>query len=96
MGRTRKEKKKEEREKRGKTTKVSEFDLSFENHGGQFGCGFQSSVRQGVHHSGSGQQAEVAEELQSAVDHQIYDCLIDTLGNMRAQDIGSDAGKGHA
>lgn len=27
------------------------------------------------------------------VDHQIYDCLIDTLGNVRAQDIGSDAGK---
>ncbi len=27
------------------------------------------------------------------VDHQVYDCLIDTLGNVRAQDIGSDAGK---
>jgi flagellar FliL protein len=27
------------------------------------------------------------------VDHQIYDCLIDTLGNVRAQDISSDAGK---
>jgi flagellar FliL protein len=27
------------------------------------------------------------------VDHQIYDCLVDTLGNVRAQDIGSDAGK---
>jgi flagellar FliL protein len=36
--------------------------------------------------------AEVAKELQ-AVDHQIYDCLIDTLGNVRAQDIGSDVGK---
>ncbi|MBP9127853.1 MAG: flagellar basal body-associated FliL family protein [Elusimicrobia bacterium] len=33
-----------------------------------------------------------AEELK-VVDHQIYDCLIDTLGNVRAQDIGSDAGK---
>jgi flagellar FliL protein len=33
-----------------------------------------------------------AEELK-VVDHQIYDCLIDTLGNIRAQDIGSDAGK---
>jgi flagellar basal body-associated protein FliL len=36
--------------------------------------------------------AEVVKELQ-AVDHQIYDCLIDTLGNVRAQDIGSDVGK---
>lgn len=27
------------------------------------------------------------------VDHQIYDCLVDTLGNVRAQDVGSDAGK---
>jgi flagellar FliL protein len=33
-----------------------------------------------------------AEELK-VVDHQIYECLIDTLGNIRAQDIGSDAGK---
>ncbi|MBL8022921.1 MAG: flagellar basal body-associated FliL family protein [Elusimicrobia bacterium] len=35
---------------------------------------------------------EVIKELES-VDHQIYDCLIDTLGNVRAQDIGSDVGK---
>ena len=27
------------------------------------------------------------------MDHQIYDCLIDTLSNVRAQDVGSEAGK---
>lgn len=36
--------------------------------------------------------AEAVAQLK-AVDHQIYDCLVDTLGNVRAQDIGSDAGK---
>jgi flagellar basal body-associated protein FliL len=35
---------------------------------------------------------EAVTELKE-VEHQIYDCLVETLGNVRAQDIGSDAGK---